>query len=221
MIDQGLRAQLVIESLVTGQLAVELDFHPETPATLGARQGSLVPEIPSIPASLQEIREALESLIAQAQALPLDELVDRAMSSLSAVDELVNSEEIRNIVAGVDRFVNSDDTQALSRSLKTSLESLEVTMDEARGLIRHADQQVDPLVEKLGGVIAQLDATMAETRELLASARYLTGEDSELLARANAGLRELESAMRSLRVLLDYLERHPEAFLRGRGKGEE
>ena len=55
MIEKGLRAQLVTQSLVTGQLQIELDFRPDTPGTLiGPDNGE--PEIPAIKSSLGSVR---------------------------------------------------------------------------------------------------------------------------------------------------------------------
>ena len=73
-------------------------------------------------------------------------------------------------------------------------------------------------MEKLPALMERLDGTLAEAQGLLAAAGPLVGEDSELLYRANATLGEMEGAMRSLRVFLDFLEQQPEALLRGKAK---
>src|ERR1043166_8904494 len=51
----GLRAQLVSESLVTGLLYIELDFHPGTPATLVNDPSIKYPEIPTLPTALERV----------------------------------------------------------------------------------------------------------------------------------------------------------------------
>ena len=50
----GLRAQLGLESFVTGQLRIELEFHPDRTPEFHAMEGD-EPEIPTIPSSVQEL----------------------------------------------------------------------------------------------------------------------------------------------------------------------
>ena len=54
IVDIGLRAQLNSESLVTGQLMVELDFHPEKPAVYRAQAPRHV-EVPTIPTDVEQL----------------------------------------------------------------------------------------------------------------------------------------------------------------------
>jgi phospholipid/cholesterol/gamma-HCH transport system substrate-binding protein len=60
-IENGLRAQLVTQSLITGQLIVQLDFFPGTPATLVGEDKS-VREIPAIQSQIEQVKEAILSL---------------------------------------------------------------------------------------------------------------------------------------------------------------
>ena len=52
MVADGLRGQLNIQSFVTGQAEIDLDFQPGTPARLYNRVAGL-PEIPTLPGQLQ------------------------------------------------------------------------------------------------------------------------------------------------------------------------
>src|SRR3954464_15242125 len=62
LIDKGLRAQLQMSSLVTGQLAVYLDFFPEQAAKRLAPEGSLPPEIPAVRTDIQELAKRIQDL---------------------------------------------------------------------------------------------------------------------------------------------------------------
>ena len=53
LVEHGLRAQLEMQSLVTGQLIVQLGFHPNTPVKLVG--DGTVPEIPTAPTTMQEV----------------------------------------------------------------------------------------------------------------------------------------------------------------------
>ena len=58
LVERGLRAQLKSGNLLTGELLVDLDFHPDSPPAKLDRSGTY-PEIPSVPAGL----EALEASV--------------------------------------------------------------------------------------------------------------------------------------------------------------
>ncbi len=51
LIERGLRAQLVIQSLVTGQASIDLNFHPNTPIKLVGSEPGMI-EVPTIPPTL-------------------------------------------------------------------------------------------------------------------------------------------------------------------------
>lgn len=98
--------------------------------------------------------------------------------------------------------------------LKTALVSLNETLKDARGVINRFDAEVVP----------SLKTTLDEARSALGAAdRMLTSTEATLTGPAAPGQLELRNAMteiaraaRSLRALTDYLERHPEALIRGK-----
>jgi paraquat-inducible protein B len=66
--------------------------------------------------------------------------------------------------------------------------------------------------------LANLDKTLVQADGTLKSIDTMFAEDSPVSQEVQSTLRELSDAARSLRVLADYLERHPEALLRGKEK---
>ena len=57
---------------------------------------------------------------------------------------------------------------------------------------------------------------MTNADKLMGNANKLIAPDSALDAELNNMLQQGGDAARSLRVLMDYLERHPEALIRGK-----
>ncbi len=114
---QGLRARLVLQSFLTGELMVALDFYPDKPAILRDITKQY-PELPTL--SVEEISQNLE-----------------------------------NTLAGINKFINSESVQ-------------------------------------------------------------------ESFSELSSTLKEVKESARSLRLLADYLEQHPEALLKGKSipKGE-
>jgi paraquat-inducible protein B len=224
LIAKGLKGQLTIQSLVTGQLIIELDFFPDLPTRL---VGSDLPhmEIPTIPSSLEQIARTIEKI-------PVQQLFEKLVAAVDGIERTINAPEIKEalkaiqltaqgterlvtradgVVAGADRMLEKLDRQvgALGASLKTA-------SDNAGRLLDNIDAQVGPL-----GLEAR--KTLDATRQLLANAQStvdgvdgFVGQRSELRQRLNRSLEEISAAARALRALSDLLERHPEVLLRGK-----
>ncbi len=218
LIARGLRTKLIIQSVVAGQLAVNLDFYPDSPAVYRAPPHLEHPEIPSVPSDLQQVQEVAGKLVGRIEDLELEELIATAMRTLDSIERLASSEKIANILAGADTLVNSEDTQQLTGDLRSTIAQLDATLGDARQLLAHTDERMEPLFAKLDPLVEQLGQTLVEAQAIMQGVQDFTSKDSELVYRAMSTLEEMESAMRSMRFFLDYLEQHPEALLRGKAK---
>jgi len=187
MIDRGLRAQLISQSMVTGKLMIDLDFYPDKPAGFVAVE-SEYPEIPTIPSRLDEIAKAIEEI-------PFKELIAKATLTIEGIERLVNAPE-----------------------LKDTIVTLRETIQDLRTLVKNLDDGVD-------GLTSNVENTLKKTSEALVQAtNTLTAVQGELKDTTpviryelSNSLKELADAARSLNVLTDYLQRHPESLLRGKG----
>ncbi len=112
------------------------------------------------------------------------------------LDQLLG--EIRNMVSHADHLIASPEAEH-------SLQMLDKTLDHAQRLTRDAQVQIDPLLASFKSAVDQLKMTIA-----------LLGHDPRSSHDLLHTLTELTDAARSVRVLADYLERHPEALLRGK-----
>ena len=83
--------------------------------------------------------------------------------------------------------------------LDTTMAGLRRAMVTADGVLKSADRAL----ESADGVFKNTDAN-------------LLGKDAPAQQELRDALQELTRAARSLRVLTDYLERHPESLLRGK-----
>jgi paraquat-inducible protein B len=103
-----------------------------------------------------------------------------------------------------------------------------VTLPTTPGELQAIEANVISIIKKLDQVpfkgigddlrkaIAELDRTLVSARGTLDSANKLIQPDSVLDTELATTLQEVSRAARSLRVLADYLERHPEALIRGK-----
>lgn len=117
-----------------------------------------------------------------------------------------------------------------------TLKSVNGTLTDARQLIRHADGRLEPLLDNVQGTLTaarralgQAQKTLkvfedgappvlGQAEKALAAGAELMGSDSVVVNDLAHSLEALEEAARSIRVLADYLQRNPEALIRGKGR---
>jgi len=118
-----------------------------------------------------------------------------------------------DIVKGIDRVINSPELQGSISSLNQALQSVQK-------LVQNIDEQIVPLSSEAREVIKATTATLVEAEGTLYNMKKNTAETSTLRYEVDNTLRELSAAASSLHDLTDYLQRHPESLLRGKGKAE-
>ena len=214
--DAGLRAQLNAESFVTGQLLVDLDYRPDTPQIYRGQNLSYL-EIPSSPSNIEEVVENVQRFIADIQeSVDIKEIARDVDSILDGIDELVHSTDIRESLAGINQVINDEDTQALAASLQAAISILRTTLNDARLLVNNANKKIGPVIDELPAIIERLDSILASGQKTLESVSDQVKGDTQVIYEINTTLNELQGAARSLRIFLDYIERNPEALIRGK-----
>ncbi|MDJ0777126.1 MAG: MlaD family protein [Gammaproteobacteria bacterium] len=229
LIESGLRTTLQVDSFVTGQLSVELSFHPESEAVFRGGERALYLEIPTTPSFSQEVQDRVETFFSKLdQSLDVNKVGKSLEEGLHGLSELANSEDLRQILAGVNAIVNSaevkqtlagvdtlvnrKETQELTVSLEKTLAEIRAAANDASGLLQNADSQI----ASLKPTIDKVNSALGEAEAALAAARTTLRGDSKGAHELGETLREVKAAMRSLREFLDFLERNPEALIRGK-----
>jgi len=110
LIQRGLRAQLQLQSLVTGQLFINLDFLPDEPIELTGIEEDVM-EIPTIPGTFEDLTKKIKDL-------PLKELMVSANKLINDVNDLVVSPETKaSVVAMHKAMVEAEKTLKTYRNL--------------------------------------------------------------------------------------------------------
>jgi paraquat-inducible protein B len=224
LISRGLRAQLQIQSLVTGQLLINIDFYPDTPAQLiGIDQfRDKMPledwwEIPSVSTPLQELEKALSEI-------NIKEITDDVRRAMDGIAKLATDPDLHE---GIGVLKNTlTEIQKLARHLDSKVDplatSLDQTLDEARAGIGDArkmmNEQAPALVSKIKNAAESATTALEQANTTLKSIEDLADEGTQLRHEVSAALTEISAASRSVRVLSDFIEQHPDAILRGRAK---
>jgi len=210
LIQRGLRAQLEMQSIVTGQLMIALDFHPDKPAVLvGADPKTM--EIPTIPTTLQQLAERL-------QKIPVDEIVEKLNSIMGGLDKIVNSPETAETLRSVKAAVS--DTRVLVKNIDKNIQPLadrmvEVSQDVEK-LVESVQAQLGPVAASITKTSDEAAVTLKKAQTTMGTINEVAGEDSIVSYRLGKTLEEMSSAARSLRSLADTLNHQPESVIFGK-----
>lgn len=236
----GLRAQLQIQSFLTSQLFIQLDYHPGTEVNYYG-DGSMI-EIPTIPMLIEQFDKALNEL-------SIDKILTDIISSVSAINRIVNSPEImetlvnmKNAFASVDRLSSElkdtlvplaentsntmAETQDTFRELKLAMENIKELTDENSPYIRGFETLLEEIADAARTIseiqdMPQLQKLDAALNDISLAARQIsTFEDSPQMTNLNSAMEELTRAARSVRILADAIERNPEILLQGKSPNE-
>jgi paraquat-inducible protein B len=128
--------------------------------------------------------------------------------------------QVKPLSAGLSETIR--DTQKLVKNVDSQVASVGANLNEAIGdgrkLIHKAEGSVDSVQVGLVDMINTATAAIKEAEKVLEELKSASRKDSVLMYRVTESLHEVEKSARSLRTLADYLERHPEALLRGKGE---
>jgi paraquat-inducible protein B len=223
LIDRGLRAVLTMQSFITGQLMIELDFLPDTPVNLkNINKDDL--EIPTIPSTTERLAQSL-------QKLDLEGMEKNLKNALAGVDRFVNNPDLKTSIGELKGLLT--DGRQLVQNLNTRIgplaDDLDATLRDARKMVNNVDGQVDPIagnvnktVEDFGKLARDADVRLGSVAgsldRTLSSARGVISDEAPLIVELEETLREISAAARSIRQLANSLEQRPEALIQGKGK---
>jgi paraquat-inducible protein B len=197
IIEKGLRAQLAMQSFITGQLAIQLDLYPDKPAVLKNISKDYI-EIPTIPSTGERLAQALGDM------------------DLKGIEK-----HLLSTLAAVDRFMNNPDLSASIRALKDTLQDtgklvtrvdrqVNPVADDLKKTVKDIGKLADNVNAQVGGLAAGFNKTMASAQGALSA-------ESPLMVELENMLKEISAMSKSIRQLANILDQHPEALIRGKG----
>jgi len=236
--DRHLRAQLRMQSFVTGVLYVALDEFPGTPIVLRKLDTGVL-ELPTVPTDIEKWTAKIEKIADTLTALPLDQLAHSAIATIDEARRLLKSPEIarslksldvvlaetRGLVRKVDTLTTnvntqvgplSTDAQAALVSAQAALAQMPALVQDVRRVVAKLDAHVDPLLASLQKTSDTAGTTLERAQVTMAGVDGTLSQDSALGSELGRALVEVREAARALGSLADYLERNPDALVYGR-----
>ena len=220
-VNEGLRAQLVMESFITGLYYIDLSYIEDAPPPNFIQEKIIYKEIPSIKSPFAEIGQSATEIIARLSAIDIEKINNKLVSLLESANDAIDdvnfkkiSDSLIDATESIAELVNSENVQAVLENLKTALA-------EIRNLSLKLEENIDP-------VLAGADATNQEVQKTLVSLRNTADRIEEALTPESSiryeverALSELSAAAQSIQQLSDYLERNPRSLLTGKKISEK
>lgn len=223
LIRKGLKGQLQLQSFLTGQLIVNLDFYPDRQIRLMGLDKNY-DEIPTTLSGQEELTRKLGQM-------PLAEIAHRLNNTLAGLDKIVNSADTQASMGTLHKTIKDVDklVKEATAELEPLTSQIKGTTDAARSAFTQAEKTLTLKEGPSGEIAASLQetlkasrVTLEQTREALSNIERIGKQNANVGYEINRTLEQIASLARSLRVLADYLEQHPEALIRGKkpDKGE-
>jgi paraquat-inducible protein B len=211
LIERGVRARLLSQSLLTGQKYIDLDFQPGEPARLSGIKRRY-PELPTTPTAMEKLGEEAEDFLEKLADLPLEKMLEDLRQALQSLREVLSSPDLKGTLAG---------THRASRALEPAIGDARLAIADARKMLQNLDSQADGLGGDTRRTLGDTRAALESTRRALESLeRTLAGADHMRVQTAET-LEQLAQAMKAIRNLVEYIQTHPEAVLQGKQRGKE
>ena len=192
LVKRGLRARLQTGSLLTGQLFIDLDMQPKTPIRLvGAGRTEL--ELPTVMGNLEQMTTQMKGIV----------------DKLDKVDIVAIGSELQSTLKGTAAFANSPNLDKTIADLAASLSSL-------RGILRKVDDRAEPITANLEQALAAARDALEKSKATMVAVEGVLSPESPMHDNAARLAQELSSTAKSLRSLVEMLERSPQSLLFGR-----
>jgi paraquat-inducible protein B len=193
-VDSGLRAQLVSQGLVGGEMSVNLDYRPGTPALLSGRAEDAF-EIPAVPSDLQDLKNQLLKL-------DLPEIGRKAREVLASAQRV--TEELGARIGPL-----ADGLQTTLATTTDAVHQLQLdaarTLNDVDRLANESRRQIATNGDDLDRVLRKADEATGRADALVASLNEMTSPRGDL----QASLRDLAASASSMRELTHDLDRSP------------
>jgi paraquat-inducible protein B len=145
-----------------------------------------VPVFPTVSGKLEALTDGIARILSKLEKLPLEEIGSNLEQASAGASSLINSAELQRALRSLD-------------SAARRLDSLLLTVDA-----------------KAGTMLTTVTQASRDTQRLVESLDAAASGSGPLGGQLVRTLEELQAAIRSIRNMADYLERHPEALLKGK-----
>jgi paraquat-inducible protein B len=210
-ITDGLRAQLQMESIVTGQLYIELTYRPGSKPPEFESRETKWPEIPTTPSLMAALGTGAGSVVAD-----VVKVLFRVNEMLATIDMKSINTAVVGTAQSMQRLADAPEIRAALREVPAMTAQLNRTMARIDTLAATAGGAIEPMAVDLKSATKEMNLTLQSLRKTIDGTQGLLSTDSGLGFGIEAALTNLKEATNALRLLLNSLEQNPDMLIRGK-----
>jgi paraquat-inducible protein B len=181
---------LETSNFLTGQKVLSLEYVPGAAPEAVAREGDAL-VLPSVTQGLDELSAAAGEIASSLQRIPFGEIGANLNRTLASVERAVGGPELERAIIALD-----------------------ATFKEVHSLVQRAEAGLGPALLRLPGISERLEHAVEQADAMFGRSGY--GSNSTTQRNLQRMMDQVGEAARSIRLLADFLNRHPEAVLSGR-----
>ena len=197
LVKRGLRARLQTGNLLTGQLFVDLDMQPKTPIRLAAA-GRGEAELPTVPGKFEQMTVSASGIL----------------DKLEKIDFVSIGTELQGTLKGTNAFANAP-------NLEASLADLAASLASVRSLVKKVDARAEPITANLEQTLTAAREALERANATMAMVDRILVPDSPLQGNAIRLTQELTETAKSVKSLVEMLERDPQSLIFGKKSRDE
>lgn len=205
LIASGLRAEINVESFVTGQSDIELNFNKSIPPILHPELTSLT----EIPVQLSPVQKLTNSLT----QIPIKAMSQHADTALLSVTDLSNmlQKKLPPLINSVENLAehSTNTMQTATKAIQSLQSQLTVTLGKVNTLIDTGNFQLNARSKDLHN-------TLAAATKALDSLHSIVSPLSIDRANLDSALRDIAATASALRGFSNDIEHNPQLLLMGR-----
>ncbi len=223
MCEQGLRAKLKMQSLVTGKLYIDLAFYENTTPVYRDQTGKYL-EIPTLPSEGYQFSRLVENI-------NFEELYSKILNTFTSLESLtanlaktLDNEKTQGLVdelsiatASLNSILSKTD-----KNISPILEKMDSSFGHIDDLAGNADQmltsydaKLHPLIDEMTTLITHFDTTLQQADQVFQQAAKTLKPSSPLYFRLSEAMLQLKKTLGSIENLSDFLYRNPNALILG------
>jgi paraquat-inducible protein B len=206
LVKAGLRASVRSSSPIAGQRSVDLDLHPELQPRYSGFT-SPYPEIPTAPTGMELLNEKIEATMKRISEVPLDDVLLQLRTTLVSLQRVLDGHDLEGSLS------------SLRRTLDTANRTL-ATGEKTLGTVDGMATDARTTLARVDATMKGLQKTLDEMNRTLATVDRNVERSADVQHEGAKAFEELGELLKTLRSLVDTLERHPESLLRGKPEPE-
>jgi phospholipid/cholesterol/gamma-HCH transport system substrate-binding protein len=223
MCEQGLRAKLKMQSLVTGTRYIDLAFYEDTVAVYRDQGGEYF-EIPTLPSESLQLTRMVENI-------NFEELYNKILNTFTSLESLTADlaktlsdkktqgliDELSSATASLNSILTKIDSNVspILEEIESSLQLIDGLAINADKVVTSFDSNLQPVIDDLSTLITHFNTTLQQADRVFQQAGKTLKPTSPLYFTFTKTMRQFEKTLNSIENLSDFLYRNPNALILG------